>query len=685
MANAINGTQSGITVNPSTVSQIRVETAADGSGTTVLTQSVASGDSITVYSVTRDIFGNFIANIGNGTWSLTGKTDSVVDGDLVSAGDGKSAVFTGHLPGTAVIQVTSGTLTPIDSGIITVVPRLNVSGFASPVTAGTPGVITVTARDGSGNAITSYTGTVHFTSTDTQSVLPSDYTFVSSDHGTHVFSVTLKTAGTQSITVTDTVTAAATGTQSGLAVNAAGAAQIRVETAANGSGTVVPAQSVASGNSITVYAITRDTYGNFVANTAGTWLLTGKTAGVVDGDLIPAGDNKSAVFTGHLAGNAVIQVTSGTMTNTPSGVLTVIPGGIAKFNVSGFTSPVTAGTPGSITVTAQDAFTNTITNYTGTVHFTSADSQAVLPSDYTFLSGDHGSHTFNVTLKTAGTQSITAADTVTTAATGTQSSIVVNAAGAAQIRVETAANGSGTIVSPQNIAAGTSLTVYAVTRDTYGNFVANTAGTWLLTGKTGSVADSDLAPAGDGKSAVFTGHLIGTAVIDVTSGTLTVSDSGIISVVPRLNVSGFTSPATAGIAGSVTVTAQDFAGTTITGYTGTVHFASTDNQAVLPSDYTFVSGDHGTHSFSVTLKTAGTQSITATDTVTTTATGTQSGITVNAAGASQIRVETAANGSGTVVPAQSLASGNSITVYAITRDTYGNFVSNAAGTCVADG
>ena len=52
-----------------------------------------------------------------------------------------------------------------------------------------------------------------------------------------------------------------------------------------GSGTVVAAQSVASGNSITVYAITRDTYGNFVSNAAGTWSLTGKTAGVVDGDL----------------------------------------------------------------------------------------------------------------------------------------------------------------------------------------------------------------------------------------------------------------------------------------------------------------------------------------------------------------------------------------------------------------
>src|SRR2546427_7005891 len=50
---------------------------------------------------------------------------------------------------------------------------------------------------------------------------------------------------------------------------------IRVETAADGSGTVVPAQNVTAGSSVTGYAITRDTYGNFVANTdLGTWSLT---------------------------------------------------------------------------------------------------------------------------------------------------------------------------------------------------------------------------------------------------------------------------------------------------------------------------------------------------------------------------------------------------------------------------
>jgi len=49
-------------------------------------------------------------------------------------------------------------------------------------------------------------------------VLPANYTFVAADNGVHVFSATLKTAGTQSLTATDTVTASITGTQSGINV-----------------------------------------------------------------------------------------------------------------------------------------------------------------------------------------------------------------------------------------------------------------------------------------------------------------------------------------------------------------------------------------------------------------------------------------------------------------------------------
>ena len=48
----------------------------------------------------------------------------------------------------------------------------------------------------------------------------------------------------------------------------------------------------------------------------------------------------------------------------------------------------------NVTVTAKDAYGNMATGYTGTVHFTSSDGQAVLPANYTFVAGDAGIHTF---------------------------------------------------------------------------------------------------------------------------------------------------------------------------------------------------------------------------------------------------------------------------------------------------
>src|SRR5207248_2026067 len=97
------------------------------------------------------------------------------------------------------------------------------------------------------------------------------------------------------------------------------------------------------------------------------------------------------------------------------------------FQVSGFPSPASAGEAHTITVTALDNTGNVLTGYTGTVHFSSSDPQAALPTtDYAFTAGDNGTHPFNITLKTAGTQSLTVRDTITPDFSGGQTGIVVN-------------------------------------------------------------------------------------------------------------------------------------------------------------------------------------------------------------------------------------------------------------------
>ncbi len=108
--------------------------------------------------------------------------------------------------------------------------------------------------------------------------------------------------------------------------------------------------------------------------------------------------------------------------------LALEPGAAKTLVVSGIPSPYVAGAAHSVTVKALDAYGNTATGYRGKVHFTSTDPAAVLPANYTFTAANAGVHTFSVTLKTAGTRSVTATDTVTASITGAQSGIVVQAA-----------------------------------------------------------------------------------------------------------------------------------------------------------------------------------------------------------------------------------------------------------------
>jgi hypothetical protein len=92
---------------------------------------------------------------------------------------------------------------------------------------------------------------------------------------------------------------------------------------------------------------------------------------------------------------------------------------IGKHPVYQITAPTTAssGTPFNLTITAQNPTTGTMTNYIGTVHFTSSDSAAVLPIDYAFSNADQGKHTFSITLKTSGSQTVTGTDTTNSAIT----------------------------------------------------------------------------------------------------------------------------------------------------------------------------------------------------------------------------------------------------------------------------
>jgi hypothetical protein len=261
----------------------------------------------------------------------------------------------------------------------------------------------------------------------------------------------------------------------------------------------------------------------------------------------------------------VADTVNAAFSSTQSGIV-VIPGPASVFTITGLPTNTTAGAVQTFIVTAFDAFGNRA-RYFGSVVFSSSDSQASLPSFYTFTAADAGSHTFSAALRTAGTQSLTVTDSFS-GIRGTQSVAVTPAAAAS-----------------------------------------------------------------------FT-------------------------------VGGFPTSTTAGVAHSLTVTANDAFGNVVTGYTGTVAFTSSDPIAGLPSNYTFTAADAGTHTFAATLKRAGSQYILATDTLASSIEGFETGIVVTPAAVSQFAI------SGPTSVTQGV--GFKITVSA--EDAYGNVNAGYRGT-----
>ncbi len=164
--------------------------------------------------------------------------------------------------------------------------------------------------------------------------------------------------------------------------------------------------------------------------------------------------------------------------------------GATQFSVTPTASsaPVFAGAPFSITVTALNFLGNIANAYSGTVSFTSSDPGFVNPGPLTLASGT-GQAT--VTLPTAGTQTITATDTTTSAVTGSASFSVVASFGSVNV-------------------GATSANPVTVTFDTGGTLGSTLAVTQGATGL-------DFTNAGGGTCAVNTAYSAGeTCTMNVT-------------------------------------------------------------------------------------------------------------------------------------------------------------------------
>ncbi len=405
-----------------------------------------------------------------------------------------------------------------------------------------------------------------------------------------------------------------------------------------------------------------DVFGHAIAvNSTGDIYVTGKTSA--------PGESQSTSF----------PTTAGAFDTTPGGSFVFMITPVVSFGPSfAITGPttLTAGTTGTFTLTALNPNGTADTSYSGIVQVTSNDGKAVLPSD---LAISDGTGTFNVTLETAGTQSVVATDVNTPSITGDDTGITVTPAAASTLEV------SG-FPSPTNVGLAGTVTITAL--DPYGNVATGYTGTVTLTNGaanvTSTIGSFAFATADGGvlTPGVLTASVAlpdaGTSetltATDTTTPTLTGTQSGITvdpaGVAASFSVTGFPTTTTAGVAQTITVTALTASGAVAGSYRGTEQFSSSDPHAGLPADYTFTNLDQGVYTFTVILEKAGTQSITVTDTVTSGITGSETGITVQAAAAAQFVL------SGPATVTKGVAFSLVLTV----EDTYGNVVTNFTGT-----
>ena len=622
---SLSGSQADITVTAAPANMLEVSGISDP-------VTAGTPSSVTVRAV--DAFGNIdIAYTGTVTFSSTDAAATLPANYTFVAEDQGVRIFPSGvtLRSSGEHSVTStdtvnGTIAGTQSDI-TVTPagasRLVVSGIADPVVAGTPSDITIKAVDAFANTDTNYVGTVVFSSTDTATALPQIYAFITADRGSRTFAagVVLTTVGEQSVTVDgpDDPNNIITGTQSDITVTPAPATNLVV------SGVADP---VTAGVASDVTVKAEDSFGNTATGYTGTvsFTSTDNAATLPANYTFPAADNGTHSFSA-----AVVLKTVGehsvTVTDTADagitgdqGDITVNAGPASSLAVAGIDDPVTVGTPTDMTVTALDTFGNTDTNYTGTVTFSSSDPAATLPGDYTFAPGEGGIHTFTggVAFGTAGEQSVTATDSADPTITGAQRGITVRAAADVRLVVSD-------ISDPVTAGAPSDITVRAM--DAPGSTDASYRGTITFTSSDAAAtlpADYTFVGADNGSHTFSGGIVLKTAgerfvtATDISDSTITGTRSG-ITVTPgpasRLSVSGISDPATAGAPSDVTVRAVDSFGNTDTNYRSTVIFSSTEAFVTLPSSYTFVESDGGSHFFpGVILRTAGEQSVTATDT-----------------------------------------------------------------------
>ncbi len=753
---------SSLTVNAGAVNKLQLivpgETAAPGT---------ATGKTGTPTAATAGTAFNVTANAVDANWNVV---SSVTDTVAITSSDANAALpanaalasgtrtfsLTLKTAGAATITASDST-TPartadtspsitVNVGAVSKLQLLAPGETAAPGSAsgktGTPAAqtaatsfnVTVRAVDASWNLVNTVTDTVGITSSDPNAFLPANAALAS---GTQTFSVTLKTAGTATVTASDITTPARTAnTSPSITVGAGAFTKLQLlmpgETAAPGSATgktgTPTAQTAGTALTVTVRAVdanwnlintvidtvgitSSDANATLPANAAlvagtKTYSVTLKTAGA---QTVTATDITNGAMTANIGASTTVN--AGTVTKLQLLVPgeTVAPG--SATGKTGTPTAQTAGTAFNATVNAVDANWNVVSSVTDTAGITSSDANAALPANAALVAG---TRTFSVTLKTGGTATLTASDITTPARTAnTSPSITVNGGTFTKLQLlvpgETAAPGTATgkTGTPTARTAGTAFNVTVRAVDANWNWVSSATDTVGLTSTdTNATLPANTALAGGTQTLSFTFKTVGIWTItatDISNGAYTANTSPSITAnvgaFAKLQVlmpgesaapgtatgkTGTPTAQTAATAFTITVRAVDANWNLVNTVTDTFGITSSDANATLPANAALASG---TRTRSVTFKTAGSQTVTAADISDGTKTAnTGTATTVNAGAVNKMQMlvpgETAAPGSAsgkTGTPTAQVA-GTAFNITANAVDANWNVVSSVTDT-----
>ena len=462
------------------------------------------------------------------------------------------------------------------------------------VTSNTAFTVTVTAKDSSNNTIVGYVGTVHFSTTDPASpLLPGDFTFATGDGGTHTFvnAMTLKTAPTQNVSVTETTDASRNGVRSVLVT--AGAATKLVTSNQPGGGTGGIAWT--SQPKITV----QDALGNTVTTSAASVTLgitsgTGTTGAVLSCTTNPlAVTSGVATFTGC---KIALPGTGYTLTATANGLTSVIsnPFNIAVGPASqvGYTQQPTAVVAGSaltpaLTVTIQDAGGNIIINSSAvvTVAIGANPGGGTLSGTLSGTSSGGVANFADLSINRTGTgYTLIASSPGLASATSTAFNVTVGAAAKLGFTQQPGGGTGGVAWATQPTVTIQDAFGNTVTTSTASVTLAITAGTGTSGGVLTCTANPKAAVTG---AATFAGCKIDKAGVGYTltataPALASVASSTIIVTVGPANKLGFVQQPTAVVAGAViapaiTVAVQDAGGNTVTTSTAAITVSISTN------------------------------------------------------------------------------------------------------------